>query len=63
MGNKESYYLTLATVVKSAMSEYTFSGGTFIPKGTNPAVVGRAINQDEVFVLDFSDFFSTSLTL
>lgn len=57
MDMKESYDLILAMVVRLAMSDFTFSDGTFIPKGTNVAVAGRAINQDEVFVLHFSDFF------
>jgi len=35
-----------------AMSDFSFSDGTFIPKGTNFVVAGRGINQDEVsFIL------------
>jgi hypothetical protein len=40
-----------AMIVRLSMNDFTFSDGTFIPRGTNMAVTGRAINQDEVLVL------------
>ncbi|KXN88011.1 Ent-kaurene oxidase, partial [Leucoagaricus sp. SymC.cos] len=36
-----------AMIVRLAMTDFRFSDGTFIPKGTSLAVTGRAINQDE----------------
>lgn len=33
------------------MNDFTFSDGTFIPKGSNLAVTTRAINHDEVTFL------------
>lgn len=35
-------------IIRLAMSDFTFSDGTFIPKGSSLAVSGRAMNQDEV---------------
>jgi cytochrome P450 len=37
-----------AMIIRLAMSDFTFSDGTFIPKGSSLAVSGRAMNQDEV---------------
>ena len=40
-----------------AMSDFSFSDGTFIPKGTNFVVAGRGINQDEVnLIQNFQNF-------
>ncbi|KAJ3571103.1 hypothetical protein NP233_g3970 [Leucocoprinus birnbaumii] len=36
-----------AMIVRQAMDDFTFTDGTFIPRGTSLAVTGRAINQDE----------------
>ncbi|KAF7775649.1 hypothetical protein Agabi119p4_4042 [Agaricus bisporus var. burnettii] len=36
-----------AMIIRLAMSDFTFSDGTFIPKGSSLAVSGRAMNQDE----------------
>ncbi|KAF5363979.1 hypothetical protein D9756_000020 [Leucocoprinus leucothites] len=45
-----------AMIVRLAMSDFTFSDGTFIPQGTNLAVTGRAINQDEQYYTDPHEF-------
>ena len=40
-----------------AMSDFSFSDGLFIPKGTNFVVAGRGINQDEVnLIQNFQNF-------
>jgi len=41
------------------MSDFSFSDGLFIPKGTNFVVAGRGINQDEVnFIQNFSELWT-----
>ena len=37
------------TVVRKAMKDFTFSDGTFIPKGTMIGVATRSLHHDEKF--------------
>ncbi|KAL9715653.1 hypothetical protein Ac2012v2_000096 [Leucoagaricus gongylophorus] len=56
---KESHRLNGSGFVMTrrlAMSDFSFSDGTFIPKGTNFVVAGRGINQDERYYENPQEF-------
>ncbi len=46
--------LVVAVSIRVAMTDFTFSDGTVVPKGCNVAVAARAINHDEVCNSNFS---------
>ncbi|KAF5363880.1 hypothetical protein D9756_000065 [Leucocoprinus leucothites] len=45
-----------ASVGRLAMSDFTFSDGTVIPKGTHVAIAGRSINHDERYYQNPQEF-------
>ena len=46
----------LVSITRKALKDFTFSDGTFIPKGTTIAVAARSIHYDEKFYKDANKF-------